>query len=380
MVVLEMPEEAWQLLASLESQIGDGMNWTLRKSDGEMRLSIVWNSKHRTDVPQSSHVDCTNDESVTISRKKKKKSPSQRRRDQQRLEAWKSRRYVCSRRPTSTPKLKQTEACVDEEDSGVSSFRSNTSSRSSSMLGCQDLNPDIHIVKPNQKTNQDQKHMQVAYDRAMISTKQEADKRKQRHDKKAKEHHLDLGTKVLLRNRVKGRNKIQDTWDPTTYKVVGRIDGGSAYVVQKAKDSQSKPRSINRCDLLQCSFSDSDSESDSISEHSSGDKSSSNTDSEPEYSFQINSQDNPKPTGTKAQKPAARQSSRSTKGQHSNPNNLPRSVLERAQFADDVPFRELTDTIRQLGQGQVQLGEMLVKGQMHLGEVLQVAYLNKLQH
>ena len=70
--------------------------------------------------------------------------------------------------------------------------------------------------------------MQEAYLRALNRIEKKAQQRKLKHDKKAKEHNLNVGTKVLLRNRIQGRNKIQDTWSPTTYKVLQRIDGGSA--------------------------------------------------------------------------------------------------------------------------------------------------------
>ena len=44
-----------------------------------------------------------------------------------------------------------------------------------------------------------------------------------RHDKSAVSSELVIGSRVLLRNRVKARNKIQNTWNPTSYIVVSRI-------------------------------------------------------------------------------------------------------------------------------------------------------------
>ena len=48
-------------------------------------------------------------------------------------------------------------------------------------------------------------------------------KTKKRHDKSAVSSELELGSRLLLRNRVKGRYKIQAAWNPTSYIVVSRI-------------------------------------------------------------------------------------------------------------------------------------------------------------
>ena len=65
--------------------------------------------------------------------------------------------------------------------------------------------------------------MQEAVKRANNRIKLKAAERKNRHVKSAVSSALEIGSKVLLRNHVKGRNKIQDTWNPTSYIVVGRI-------------------------------------------------------------------------------------------------------------------------------------------------------------
>ena len=41
--------------------------------------------------------------------------------------------------------------------------------------------------------------------------------KQKRHDKSAVSSELEIGSRVLLRNRVKGRNKIEDAWNPTSY-------------------------------------------------------------------------------------------------------------------------------------------------------------------
>ena len=62
--------------------------------------------------------------------------------------------------------------------------------------------------------------LQETYKRAMDRIQLKSKQRKARHDKKAKAHELHIGNYVLLGNRVLGRNKIQDMWNPTPYKVI----------------------------------------------------------------------------------------------------------------------------------------------------------------
>ncbi len=124
-------------------------------------------------------------------------------------------------------------------------------------------------------------NMKNSYELAFRRIEQKAKQRKTKHDQKVKDCNLDIGSFLFLRNRVKGRNKIQDTWDSTSYKVLGRIDGGSSYIVQKAGDDSSKHRTINRVDLLSVPFSDSETESSTGDDTSN---SSSSTDSEDDFS------------------------------------------------------------------------------------------------
>ena len=65
--------------------------------------------------------------------------------------------------------------------------------------------------------------MQEAVKRANNRIKLKSAERKNQHDKSAVSSELEIGSRVLLRNRVKGWNKIQDTWYPTSYIVVSRI-------------------------------------------------------------------------------------------------------------------------------------------------------------
>ena len=57
-----------------------------------------------------------------------------------------------------------------------------------------------------------------------------------------------VGTRVFLRNRVKGRNKIQDFWDATPY-VVTKSRGNNVYDVQAA-DGVGPWKTITRREML----------------------------------------------------------------------------------------------------------------------------------
>ena len=68
------------------------------------------------------------------------------------------------------------------------------------------------------------------------------------HDKRVGEDVLRVGEHVHLRNRVKGRNKIGDAWEPSVYIIKERKD--DTYVV--APMTGHKRRVINRTDLRGC--------------------------------------------------------------------------------------------------------------------------------
>lgn len=74
--------------------------------------------------------------------------------------------------------------------------------------------------------------MRLAYEKAGERLRTEAEKRScGRNDTPG--HQVLESTTVLLRNRVVGRNKIQDDWDSRKYVVVKRVDPEKhAYLVQ----------------------------------------------------------------------------------------------------------------------------------------------------
>jgi transposase InsO family protein len=75
--------------------------------------------------------------------------------------------------------------------------------------------------------------------------------RQKTYNSKAKEAPLTIGSRVLLRHRVLGRNKIQDHWQPVPYKVIDKLkDNG--YTVQLA-DGTGPTMNLNRVELLDIS-------------------------------------------------------------------------------------------------------------------------------
>ncbi|KAK3734544.1 hypothetical protein QZH41_010387, partial [Actinostola sp. cb2023] len=81
-----------------------------------------------------------------------------------------------------------------------------------------------------------------AYLKAGEHLEQAAERRKKASDQTAFDDPLEIGQLVYLRNKVKGRNKIQDSWSPTLYRVIGVPDkDGAAYTVQLYK-GDAEPR------------------------------------------------------------------------------------------------------------------------------------------
>ena len=76
--------------------------------------------------------------------------------------------------------------------------------------------------------------MAVSIRRACTYLEKQALSHLKRVNKRRKELPIQIGTRVFLRNRVKGRNKIQDVWDPTPYKVIQRPNQGKVYKVRPA--------------------------------------------------------------------------------------------------------------------------------------------------
>jgi transposase InsO family protein len=185
---------------------------------------------------------------------------------------------------------------------------------------------------------------------ALKRTQLKAKQRANRLNKKAKDYDLPVATRVLLRKRSTGRNKIGDTWSSIPYEVVERVDGSNVYAVRPI-DGLGPIKHINRVDLRDCSASTEYSNSEAESE----------TDSSSEDSYVKPQSTAATPvslqSGTsqsdESDEPAValRRSKRTTAGKHNNPLRLPQSAVQRSAsgIVSQNDFKTLADTVGSLG-------------------------------
>ena len=98
-----------------------------------------------------------------------------------------------------------------------------------------------------------QERLEKAFRLASVRTEKEALRRQARSNLKATDTSLPVGARVYLRNRVKGRNKMQDVWDATPHKVIRRLDTGNTYVVVPLvalPDEEDSRKTVHRNDIL----------------------------------------------------------------------------------------------------------------------------------
>ncbi|KAK3741779.1 hypothetical protein QZH41_001547 [Actinostola sp. cb2023] len=101
--------------------------------------------------------------------------------------------------------------------------------------------------------NEHQNRLDTAFKIAAEKTEKEALRRRVRNDAKAEVTSLVVGTRVFLRNRVQGRNKMQDVWDAAPYKVVKQLDSGNTYVLESLDGEESR-KTVYRKDILHAKY------------------------------------------------------------------------------------------------------------------------------
>lgn len=187
---------------------------------------------------------------------------------------------------------------------------------------------DDNSVSVQDWVSQHKEHINFGLASANGMLKKKALQRKTRHDGSVKGcivDVLDIGTQVLVRKRCQGRNKIQDKWSAVPYVVKMRIGNSNAYKVA-ALDAVGSTKSVNRIDLKifksSGAVSSSDSDSDSV--------------------VDVNVQ---------------RTSNRSNKGQHSNYNNLPKSVVNEQSSVVHSCVKDVKDLYTAIHG----LGELMAK-------------------
>ena len=95
--------------------------------------------------------------------------------------------------------------------------------------------------------------LEKAFQLASARTEKEALRRQTRSNLKATDTSLPVGARVYLKNRVKGRNKMQDVWDATPHKVIRRLDTGNTYVVVpllSLPGMEESRKTVHRNDIL----------------------------------------------------------------------------------------------------------------------------------
>lgn len=148
---------------------------------------------------------------------------------------------------------------------------------------------------------------------------------------------LEPGTLVLIRNRVTGRNKIQDAWCEHDYEVIRRIDHEKYVNEIRRKDNPEDVRIVNRVHLKVKSMQMKDlngkvdefnfanglkrGKEPTTLVHKSDTSDSSDSSSDEELYYRRVNPSVPTTTGS------LRRSKRTTAGRHGNIHHLPRSVL-----------------------------------------------------
>ena len=154
---------------------------------------------------------------------------------------------------------------------------------------------------------------------------------------------------VFLRNRVKGRNKIQDAWEKTPYRVTGTASDNSAVYTVESADGTGDPRRVHRTAIRVCpkkpqtsttpkqvrprrrreqepDLTNSDSEEELFVTLADTDKADENEqeiyDEGPEQQVQPEVDQ----VVNNSQSPPLRKSTRATAGKHANPHREPRST------------------------------------------------------
>jgi hypothetical protein len=199
---------------------------------------------------------------------------------------------------------------------------------------------DPRLPVDNLRRNHDRKHphrdantwvqlhrfrMQEPMKRTICKMIQKAISRKQRQDRGARDPQLPIGTNVLTRNRVIGRNKIQDMCNPTVYTVAGELPNSAVIVTSS---TAGRVRVINRVDLLIFSTYEDDGEDEPV--HSSRNVEAETDGSSSDKLIVLEHRADSSDSDVSVPKALRR---RSTKGKHSNPKPLPKSVLKEEAAA-----------------------------------------------
>lgn len=219
-------------------------------------------------------------------------------------------------------------------------------------LGLGDDNPSATVDEYIEKQKQRMSHVM---EQAKKNLEDNAKRRNKHYNRSTKQSEIAIGSRILLRKRVIGRSKIQDTWDSTPYRVVG-APGDNVYTIQIV-DGSGPTRNVTRREILDTgeivyseddsdsTISDSDSESENrvfiLKNEQNCDPASDNDVEETELSL---------PDTSVAPSVQPRRTTRSTAGKHSNLHHLPTSAIRSQTVTEDVhDFQQLSQAVANLG-------------------------------
>ena len=171
-----------------------------------------------------------------------------------------------------------------------------------------------------------QSNLSKAYTSANNQMLHKYKSRKIEVDKRQYDVPINIGDRVLVRNRApRGRNKIQDRWLSEIFKVTGQPDK-AVFTVEPA-DESAPERVVGRREIRKCPFAPI--LMDEISDEECSDHSAVNSvDSLGEFlELEISSTSESEPESVDDPRPVLRRSTRRTAGVHPNPHRLPRSAV-----------------------------------------------------
>lgn len=110
------------------------------------------------------------------------------------------------------------------------------------------LNHDSDTTSADEWLHLHKKRLNKALSEALQNTERSAERRRELHDKSSTPCTIEVGTKVLMRNHVKGRNKIQDVWKAVPYVVIERLQD-NVYKVRPV-DNCGETKVLHRKEIL----------------------------------------------------------------------------------------------------------------------------------
>ncbi|CAG2207645.1 unnamed protein product [Mytilus edulis] len=231
-----------------------------------------------------------------------------------------------------------------------------------------EIDTDLDIYLANH-----QKRMTEALKTANENIHKKASERQDIMNRGTDDKSIEIGSNILLKKHVQGRNKMQDNWHPTPYKVVHRFKD-NVYGIQLA-DGSGPVRNVTRREICDTGNVDMmQNSSPDITEDSNSSFGGWNvTIVDPNsLPIQIDHQESGEDeqdvtTASVDDDNSIRRSKRTNAGKHSNPFNLPKSVLLKETSVhgniEPVKFEQLGEAIAALGTSLGQsLGQTLQEG------------------